>query len=96
MKAVLALKLQRAGRRWDTEVNSAGGRVDVLDLGPPDGRAVVYEVETGATPEKRREKASQYAGGAVRDVITVDPAEAPGEPREILGWLDNFVIGQQQ
>lgn len=93
VKAALALKLERAGRRWDTEVGAPGGIVDVLDLGPPNGRSVVYEIETGATPKRASEKASQYAGGPVRDVIVIDPTDAPDDPGEIMSWLDNHVIG---
>lgn len=94
LKAMLALLLERRGRVWSTEEKLEGekGRADVMDWGPKDGRAVVYEVETDATKAKAREKASQYAGGAVRDVIVLDTRDAPDEPAEMLVWLEEQVI----
>jgi hypothetical protein len=93
VKALLALKLQQMDRRWDTEVKmESGGRVDVLDLGPADGKAVVYEVQTNATPAEIERKVEQYVGPAVRDVLVIDPTNAPDEPGAILEWLDSHVI----
>lgn len=93
VKAMLALKLQQMGRRWDTEgALESGARVDVLDLGSADGKAVVYEVQTNATPAEIERKVEQYVCPAVRDVLVLDPTNAPDEPGVILEWLGSHVI----
>lgn len=92
IKALIAKMLQREGRRWDTEVVGPDGRVDVLDLGPPDGKAVAYEVQTNATPQEKRDKVEQYVGGPVRDVIFLDPAEAPNSVPELAAWVEQRVV----
>lgn len=89
VKAMVALAIRRSGRRFDTEVKIGGaGRADVVDLGPPDGKPVVYEIETGLTPKRAAEKASQYTVGPIRDAIPIDPERATHlGPAEILEWL---------
>ena len=95
VKLALARVLQqkRGKNGWDTEVPGPNGRVDVLDLGPTDGQPVVYEVETGATPARRKEKAEQYAVGPVRDVIVLDPTDAPDDVQSLHEWAEREVIG---
>lgn len=92
IKALICRVLQRKGRRWDTEVKCPGGRVDVLDYGPADGGAVVYEVQTDCTPQERIDKAEQYVRGPVRDVLFMDPSEAPNELPELAAWVEERVI----
>jgi len=53
----------------------------------------VYEVETGATPARRKEKVQQYAVGPVRDVIVLDPEDAPDNVQEMQAWAERQVIG---
>lgn len=93
LKTLLAREIQRRGRRWDTEVKVGDGRVDVLDFGPVDERAVVYEIQTQNTPEIRQQKADQYVGGAVRDVLFIDPTEAPDTIGELTDWVQSEVVG---
>lgn len=93
IKSLIARELQQRGRRWDTEVRGPEGRADVLDFGPTDGKAVVYEVQTGCTPKDRRKKARQYAGGPVRDVLFLDPEEAPDDIAALTEWVSEQVVG---
>lgn len=95
VKLALARVLQekRGKNGWDTEVPGPNGTVDVLDLGPTDGQPVVYEVETGATPARRKEKAEQYAVGPVRDVLVLDPEDAPDSIPALTEWAEQQVIG---
>jgi hypothetical protein len=95
VKLALARVLQqkRGKDGWDTEVPGPNGRVDVLDLGPTDGQPVVYEVESNATPARRAEKAEQYAVGPVRDVIVLDPTDAPDSVEEMEAWAEGQVVG---
>lgn len=93
IKTLLARALQKRDRRWDTEVAGPNGRVDVLDFGPADGEAVVYEVQTNCTPQDRRKKAKQYAVGPVRDVLFLDPEEAPDEMDALEDWVEAHVVG---
>ena len=92
MKSLVVMMLQRKGRRWDTEVKCPNGRVDVLDFGPPDGGALVYEIETSPTPSVGKEKAEKYAIGPVRDVIVLDAAEAPNELPQLAAWIEQRVV----
>lgn len=92
VKSMLALVLQNRERQWDTEVKGPGGRVDVLDLGPTDGKPVIYEVETDVTDTQARKKANQYAGEHVRDVIVIDPDDVPDTPTEAYQYLDREVL----
>lgn len=94
VKALLARELQRNGRPFDTEVKIGDvGRVDVLDFGEFDEAPIVYEVETGVTPKKAKAKANQYAVGPIRDVIILDPTEAPDDVAGIVDWLRAEVAG---
>lgn len=92
VKAAIAREIQRQGRGWDTEVKGPDGRVDVLDLGPPDGKPVVYEVETGVTPKQHRAKVAQYNTDVVRDVLVVDPEDAPDEIPALEEWVGEQVL----
>jgi len=95
VKLALARVLQakRGKNGWDTEVPLGDDWVDVLDLGPTDGKPVVYEVETGATQADRQRKVEQYAVGPVRDVIVLDPEDAPDDVHEMQNWAEREVIG---
>lgn len=94
VKALLAWAIQRRGRPWATEVRVGDrGVADVLDWGPKDGRAVVYEVETNPTPERVERKVEQFVGGPVRDVLVVPVDEAPGELATLVEWTEKFVVG---
>lgn len=92
IKTLIAKRLQKEGRRWDTEVSGPNGRVDVLDYGPPEGSPVVYEVQTGCTPQDRREKAEQYAVGPIRDVLFLDPEDAPDDIEALEEWVGERVV----
>ena len=92
LKAMLALLLRKKGRSFDTEARLEDkGRVDVLDWGPIDGKAVAYEVESGLTEQRKQEKIEQYVGGEVRDVIVIPVQDAPEAPKEMLDWLETYV-----
>lgn len=88
LKAIIALVLRQEGRPFETEAELKGkGRVDVLDWGPIDGKAVVYEVETDCSQNRRREKAEQYSGCEVRDVIVFDTRDAPDGVNGMYAWV---------
>jgi len=92
LKAMVALKLTRMGRPWECEAEFPGkGVIDVLAWGSG-GKATAYEVETAYSPQKARDKADQYAGGEIRDVIVIPVQEAPETPGEMLDWLDQYVV----
>lgn len=93
VKALVAQVLRERGHRFDTEVLGPNGRVDVLDFGLPDSRPVVYEVETDCSPQKRREKAKAYAVGPVRDVLFLDPTDAPDDVHDLKEWVEGEVVG---
>jgi len=93
VKALVAQVLRERGHRFDTEVLGPNGRVDVLDFGLPDSKPVVYEVETDLTPQTRREKATEYAVGPVRDVLFLDPTEAPDDIQAMKEWVEHEVVG---
>lgn len=94
VKFALCFLLDSKGRAWDSEVQFPDGRVDVLDLGPDDGKPIVYEVETGVTAKRAREKVEQYNVGPVRDVLVIDPADVPRDITEAIEYLDStHVLG---
>jgi hypothetical protein len=94
VKFALCLLLDEKDRAWDSEVQFPDGRVDVLDFGPDDGNPVVYEVETGVTDKRAREKVEQYLVGNIRDVIVIDPSNVPETIEAATAWLDdNVVVG---
>lgn len=93
MKALLALHLQQRGRPWGTEVDVGNGVVDVLDWGPPDAKAIAFEIETGCTPERKRQKVAQYTNWIVRDVIVLKPEDAPDEIPKLYRWVGCHVTG---
>jgi hypothetical protein len=94
VKFCLCYLLDRKDRAWDSEVQFSTGRCDVLDLGPEDGDPLVYEVETGVTPTRKKEKIAQYMVGSIRDVIVIDPASVPDEFGPAIEYLDtHHVIG---
>jgi hypothetical protein len=93
LKSLVAQVLRERGHKFDTEVKGPNGRVDVLDFGLPDSKPVVYEVETDLTPQARREKAAQYAVGPVRDVLFLDPTDAPDDIHAMKEWVEEQVVG---
>lgn len=93
IKSLIVRALMQEGRSWDTEVKGPNGRVDVLDYGPPEGNPVVYEVETGCTQATRREKARKYAVGPVRDVLFIDPEDAPDDIAALTEYVEQRVVG---
>lgn len=94
MKLLVAREIQRRGRKWDTEVNVGDGRVDVLDLGEPDEPPVAYEIQTGLTPSARRSKARLYCQGTpIRDVLFLDPEEAPAALPGLVAYVAERVVG---
>jgi hypothetical protein len=93
-KFALCWVLDEMGRDWDTEVTCDTGRVDVFDFGPEDGAPVIYEIETGVTDSRKREKVNQYMLGPIRDVIVVNPADVPSDIEEAVEYFaQNVVIG---
>lgn len=99
IKSTIAHILQEAGRSWETEAELQGDRgvVDVLDLGPSDGKAMVYEVETSYSPQRARDKLDQYQrdhNPLIRDVIVIPAKEAPTDIHELREWLlEEYIIG---
>lgn len=93
VKAMVAKVLWDRGHKFDTEVQAPGGRVDVLDFGLPEDPPVVYEVETDCSEQVREEKVAQYAVDPVRDVLFLDPTEAPDSIPELREWVERRVVG---
>lgn len=94
IKWCLCWVLDEMGRDWDTEVQCDTGRVDVFDYGPTDGKPLVYEIETGVTDKRKREKVEQYHRGPIRDVLVIDPADVPSDFETAIEYLrENEVIG---
>jgi hypothetical protein len=98
IKTALAHIHQSGGRTWGTEVELRDrGVVDFIDLGPSDGRAVIYEIETSYSPAKVEEKVNQYLHDGdelLRDVIVIPARECPGTRAETREWLlETYVIG---
>jgi|AntDeeMinimDraft_5_1070356.scaffolds.fasta_scaffold10722_4 hypothetical protein len=92
VKFVVAWVLDDMGRSWATETVMDDGRVDVFDYGPTDGKALVYEVETGVTKPQARRKVEQYCKGPVRDVIVIDPADVPKHLDEAIEYIKSHVV----
>lgn len=93
LKALLAREFLRNDIPYDTEVRVESGRIDVLSLGGPDDKPVAYEFESNCTPQRARNKAEQYAVGPIRDVIVLDPTDAPETVSAIPEWLRTEVAG---
>lgn len=75
-------------RDWDSEVTFPNGReCDVIDIGPPDGQPVVYEVETDVTEKRKREKLDHFLVGPVREVMVIDPADVPNDMDNAIDYL---------
>lgn len=91
-KFVIALVLDEKGRQWSSETTMADGRVDIFDMGPKDGRAVVYEVETAYSENKVTDKVDQYCKGPVRDVLVVNPSSVPDNLFDAVEYIENEVI----
>lgn len=94
VKFCLTAAIHNNDREWDSEVRFGNGReADIVDLGPPDGLPVVYEVETGVTDARKQEKLDHfYIEGVTRDVIVIDPDDVPDEPEEATAYLSAQVV----
>jgi len=81
----------RKGGRFVTEAEHPNrGQADIIDLRPAEDRALVIEIETGATRERRLEKSRQYSGPMVRqDAVVIDPTEAPADVDDWPAWLED-------
>lgn len=79
VEVLVCREIRSRGRPFATEVELPNGSVaDVLDYGPPDEQAVVYEAESEPTPSRIREKAEQYTHPwIIRDVLVLDLRGAP-------------------
>lgn len=93
LKALLARELLRNDIPYDTEVRVEGGRIDVLSLGEPDEPPTAFEIESNCTPKRAKDKVEQYAVSPIRDVMILDPTDAPNTVGEIPGWLREQVAG---
>ena len=93
LKLLVARVLQQRGRKWDTEVKGPDGRVDVLDFGPDDGKPVVWEIQTNASRQAILDKIDQYGRENIRDVMVIDPTEAPDEIQEMEEWVEGVMFG---
>lgn len=98
VKWALAAALYEVEHKWDSEVGFPNGReADIVDLGPDDGKPVVYEVETDVSRADVDRKLDHFHLGPVRDVIVIDPADVPDKPEEAVEYLlQHEVIGGQQ
>lgn len=94
-KTFLGLWVRRAGRAFATEVEYPDGQIaDVLDFGPADGKAVVYEVESDPGEHTAAEYRGHYCGpDPIRDCITIDLRDAPASVGDLELWLREFVVG---
>jgi len=93
VKFVLTRILYEMDRQWDSEVRFPNGReADIVDMGPTDGKPVVYEVETNLTSKRRREKLNHFHTGPVRDVICIDPLDVPTELEAALDHVRKEMI----
>jgi len=101
VKFCLTRAIEEVGHEWDSEVRFPNGReADVVDLGPDDGKPVVYEVETGVTDARKKQKLNHFYypfDHLVRDVIIIDPADVPADVHAAVEYLlTNEVIGGRQ
>lgn len=98
VKFCLTRILYEKDRSWDSEVRFGNGReADIVSLGSEDEKATVYEVETGVTPGRKKEKLNHFYypyEQLVRDVIIIDPADVPDDLESALEYLEtHHVIG---
>lgn len=98
VKWALTRVLYEKDRAWDSEVSFPNSReADILSLGPTDGKPVVYEVETGVTPQRKTDKLEHFYypfEEQIRDVIIISPEEVPNSLHEAIEFLDkNYVMG---
>lgn len=95
MKLLVCRDIHSRGRPFATEVELPDGSVaDVVDYGPPDGYAVVYEVESDPTSSRTREKVEQYTRPwSIRDVLILDLRDAPTELTALSEWVGGQVVG---
>lgn len=94
VKAEICRQLSNQNHSFATEVHHPErGQCDVLDLNESEDVAYIYEVETNATKERRREKAMQYTNDAQCDLIAdcrvVDPTEAPDSLDALADWAED-------
>jgi hypothetical protein len=95
VKTLLGMWVRRAGRAFGTEVAYPDGSLaDCLDYGPPDGTAVVYEIESEPEPDTIVDKRDRYCNPeCIRDMIMLDLREAPDGLDELSLWVREFVVG---
>lgn len=99
VKFALTRALYEVGNKWDSEVTFPNGReADVVSLGPDDGKPVVYEVETGVTESRKKDKLNHFYypfEDLVRDIIIIDPADVPADIHAAVEYLlANEVLGE--
>lgn len=88
VKCAIANQIANEGGRFVTEAkHPVRGQADIIDLKPADPKAVVIEVETGATRGDIVAKADQYAGDMIRDVAVIDPLQVPESVDEWDEWI---------
>jgi len=94
-KTLLGLWVRRAGRAFATEVRYPDGSLaDCLDYGPPDGKAVVYEVESDPEPETIVDKRKRYCDpDCIREMIMLDLRDAPDDLTALSHWIRDHVVG---
>lgn len=95
VKLLVCREVHQRGRPFATEVELPDGSVaDVLDYGPPDGYAVVYEVESNPTPARIERKVEQYTEPwIIRDVLILDLRNAPTDLPALSDWVAEPVVG---
>lgn len=95
MKLLVCRKIHNRGRPFATEVDLPDGSVvDVLDYGPPDGYAVVYEVESEPTPSRIEAKVERHTRPwIIRDVLALDCRDAPTDLSALSEWVSERVVG---
>jgi hypothetical protein len=95
VKSLLGWWIRRSGRPFSTEVEYPSGDVaDVIDWGPPDGRAVVFEVETEPDEHTEAVYRDKYCGpDVIRDVEIVDLRDSPADLDDLARWVRDHVVG---
>lgn len=93
VKNAIAYLINQAGRDVGLEVETPDGEIDILDAGRSDEGALAIEVQTDCTPQERKDKAQQYTSELIRDVVVIDPTEAPDDLTELESWIRERIPG---
>lgn len=88
VKAIIYKILKEKGRMVGTEIETTNSIADVLDS----TNMNVYEVETNATPENRKEILKQYENVNIKDVFIIDLREVPDNIIEMDKYLRKWVV----